>query len=68
MWKRAPEHDKRIERGDDFAGDAYRNAETGELRWVAVGRTACGRWQADPATGMPLNDDGSVFGSGDGWG
>lgn len=37
IWKRAPEHDRRIRRGDDFAGDAWRNTETGEIRWVAVG-------------------------------
>ena len=37
MWERAPEHDKRIGRGDDYAGDAWRHVETGELRYVAVG-------------------------------
>ncbi len=37
-WVRVPEHDRRIARGDDFAGDAWRHLETGELRYVAVGR------------------------------
>ena len=37
-WSRAPEHERRIGRGDDFAGDAWRHARTGHLRWVAVGR------------------------------
>jgi hypothetical protein len=36
-WARAPGLDRRIRRGDDFAGDAWRNAQTGELRYVAVG-------------------------------
>jgi len=37
IYKREPEHDRRIRRGDDFAGDAWRNTETGELSYVAVG-------------------------------
>lgn len=37
-WQRAPRFDKRFEWGDDYAGDAWRNPATGELRWVAVGR------------------------------
>lgn len=37
LYTRAPEHDKRIARGDDFAGDAWRNRETATIRWVAVG-------------------------------
>lgn len=39
QYERAPEHDKRIRRGDDFAGDAWRDIKTGEIRWVAVGYT-----------------------------
>lgn len=31
-YQRAPQLDKRIKNGDDFAGDAY-------VRWVAVGHT-----------------------------
>lgn len=31
-YVRAPEYDRRIKNGDDFAGDAY-------VRWVAVGHT-----------------------------
>lgn len=34
---RAPEHDRRIRRGDDYAADAWRNTKTGELVQVAVG-------------------------------
>lgn len=37
-WERAPEHDKRIARGDDYAGDAWRYKPTGEIKMVAVGR------------------------------
>lgn len=36
-FERAPEHDRRISRGDGFAGDAWRNCETGVLRHVSVG-------------------------------
>jgi len=36
-YERAPEHDRRFSRGDDFAGDAWRNRRTGALRYVAVG-------------------------------
>lgn len=36
-FERAPEHDRRNGRGDDFAGDAWRDRETGELRHTAVG-------------------------------
>ncbi|MFH5255252.1 hypothetical protein ACGTRS_28880 [Burkholderia semiarida] len=36
-FERAPEHDRRISRGDGFAGDAWRNRETGVLRHVSVG-------------------------------
>ena len=37
MWVREPSEDKRIAQGDDFAGDAWRDPKTGELRWCAVG-------------------------------
>jgi hypothetical protein len=37
MWKREPKLDKRIARGDDFAGDAWINQQTGQVRYVAVG-------------------------------
>lgn len=36
-WERAPEHDRRIGWGDDWAGDAWRHRPTGTLRYVAVG-------------------------------
>jgi hypothetical protein len=36
-WQRATCFDKRFAHGDDFAGDAWRNAITGEIRYVAVG-------------------------------
>lgn len=35
-WVRAPEHDKRFAHGDDYAGDAWRYAPTGEVKWTAV--------------------------------
>lgn len=37
MWERFPELDKRIAWGDDYAGDAWRNVITGEIRWCVVG-------------------------------
>lgn len=36
-YERKPEHDRRIARGDDFAGNAYLDTTTGEIIWVAVG-------------------------------
>jgi hypothetical protein len=39
MWQRKPGLDKRIARGDDFAGDAWINMGTGEVRYVAVGQS-----------------------------
>lgn len=36
-YTRAPEHDRRIERGDDFAGDAWLNNETGDIEYGVVG-------------------------------
>lgn len=36
-FERMPEHDRRVGRGDDFAGDAWRNAETGQVMWSGVG-------------------------------
>ncbi len=37
-WKRAPQHDRRIGRGDDFAGDAWVKTATGAIHYTAVGR------------------------------
>jgi hypothetical protein len=37
-FQRAPNHDRRIRRGDDFAGDAWRDRETGAIVYVAVGQ------------------------------
>lgn len=36
-WERVPEKDRRIERGDDYAGDAWRYIVTGEIKYTAVG-------------------------------
>jgi hypothetical protein len=36
-WYRVPEQDKRIRNGDDFAGDAWRNYDTGEIHYVVPG-------------------------------
>ena len=37
VWQREPELDTRFARGDDFASDAWRNVQTGELRRVIPG-------------------------------
>lgn len=37
-WERASEHDKRIANGDAYAGDAWRNRETGAIKYTAVGK------------------------------
>ncbi|MCG7928961.1 MAG: hypothetical protein ABW104_18040 [Candidatus Thiodiazotropha sp. 6PLUC2] len=37
-YKREPQHDKRIEHGDEFSGNAWRDTETNEIRYVAVYR------------------------------
>jgi hypothetical protein len=42
VYERAPEHDRRFARGDDFAGDAWRRLCDGQLRWVVVGRAGAG--------------------------
>lgn len=34
---RQPDHDKRIERDDDYSGDAYIDAITNKLVWAVVG-------------------------------
>ena len=39
-WRRAPEHDRRIARGDDFAADAWRRGD--QIKLVAVGRDVYG--------------------------
>lgn len=36
-YERAPEHDRRIGRSDDWAGDAWRDRETGKIRYTVVG-------------------------------
>lgn len=36
-YVRAPEHDRRISRGDDFAGGAWLDTVTGEIVYGAVG-------------------------------
>ena len=36
-YERQPDHDRRIGRGDDFAGDAWRDRQNGEITYVAVG-------------------------------
>lgn len=47
---RAPQHDKRFARGDDYAGDGWRNEKTGEIKMVAVGQS--------PAKCKRCNDTG----------
>lgn len=37
-WQRRPERDRRIERGDDHAADAWINIQTGQHRYTAVGQ------------------------------
>jgi hypothetical protein len=37
-YERVPQHDKRFARGDDYAGDAWRDIVTKEVFWVVVGR------------------------------
>jgi|LNAQ01.1.fsa_nt_gb hypothetical protein len=53
VFERAPEHDRRFARGDDFAGDAWRRLDDGHLRWVSVGRHLVERHQcaAPPVEG-----------------
>lgn len=48
-FTRAPEHDRRIRRGDDFAGDAWVDRVTGAVRYVAVGVEPDDRKDAPPA-------------------
>lgn len=36
-WSRRPEFDKRFAWGDDFAGDAWLDTDTGRIVYVAVG-------------------------------
>lgn len=36
-YERKPEHDRRIKRWDDFAGDAWLDTATGEIVYGAVG-------------------------------
>lgn len=36
VYERAPAHDRRVSRGDDFSGDAWQSIGTRNLRWVAV--------------------------------
>jgi hypothetical protein len=49
-YERTPEHDRRIGHGDAFAGDAWRDRESGVLRWTTVG--------ADPNRAKPLRKAG----------
>ena len=44
-WLRAPNHDKRFATGDDFAGDAWQNTRTGEIRYTVVGYNMRGERQ-----------------------
>lgn len=37
-YTREPDRDKRLNRGDDFAADAWRDNETGKIKYVAVNR------------------------------
>lgn len=38
-YERRSDHDRRFGRGDDFAGDAWRDRQNGIIRYVAVGHT-----------------------------
>lgn len=46
-WVRAPEHDKRVAWGDDYAGDAWLYIATGEIRWTVVNAGPPTPWPAD---------------------
>jgi len=37
IYERRIQHDRRISRDDDFAGDAYQNLNTKTIFWVSVG-------------------------------
>lgn len=37
-WERYRSEDRRIGYGDDFAGNAWRNIDTGEITYTAVGK------------------------------
>ncbi len=49
-WTRVPPLDRRVARGDDFAGDAWLDRETGTTRYTAVGcrpgSSACGVFES----------------------
>lgn len=58
VWQRAPELDKRIGRGDDFAGDAWKHISNGKVHYVSVGVTP--KWVENhdgPNAAFVGNDD-----------
>lgn len=55
-YVRAPEHDKRIRRGDDWAGDAWIHIDTGKLTWCVVGHTPCPSEVAQPGSASSRPD------------
>lgn len=59
-WVRAPQHDRRISRGDDFAGDAWMDRQTGTIRFVAVGQSPGGENQALESQAKASEDNGAT--------
>jgi hypothetical protein len=55
-WRRTPQHDKRICAGDDFVGDAWTNAATGEVTYTAVGELHPDR-EPQPSNPYPHDPD-----------
>ena len=54
---RTPEHDRRIHRGDDFAGDAWEDIFTGKIRYVAVGYNPNGTPPIVPISSVDISID-----------
>lgn len=61
-WVRAPQHDRRISRGDDFAGDAWMDRQTGTIKHVAVGHHPSGENPALESQAKASEDNGSTTG------
>lgn len=59
-WVRAPQHDRRISRGDDFAGDAWMDRQTGTIRFVAVGQSPDGKTPALESQAKASEDNGAT--------
>lgn len=59
-WVRAPQHDRRISRGDDFAGDAWMDRQTGTIRYVVVGQSPGGENPVLPFQAKASEDNGAT--------